>query len=272
MPFSIDFKGQTVIVTGGNRGIGWAISEALADAGASVAIVYRGSKDAPEKAKGLAEKYKVNVEAFQCDVSDEASVEKVFKEIDSHKSFGNITGLVANAGVAIPKPALELTLKDFRKTYDVNVFGVFAASKAAAKIFIEHKTKGSIVVISSMSSRIVNNQGLGEPLTQVFYNSAKHAVSGLTKCLAAEWIQYGIRVNAVVRPSGMRTDDAGPRLRQHRADEQQPAEHPRLPSERSPDEALLRAARASSASPVAPVRSRKLSDWHGLCVADLRSV
>ena len=119
----IDFKGQTAVVTGGNRGtsarrardladasgLGWAISQQLAEAGANVCILYRSSKDAPERAKELESKYGVKAQAWQCDVGDEDAVIKTFKEIGEHSEFGNITGVVANAGVSVVKPALELT-------------------------------------------------------------------------------------------------------------------------------------------------------------------
>jgi len=197
MVFTISFEKQTVVVTGGNRGLGWAISQQLAAAGANIVMIYRSSKDAPERAKELESKYGVKAHAWQCDVGDEDKVIQTFKEIGDHPEFGNITGVVANAGVSVVKPALELTKEDFRYVYDTNVLGVFNVSKAAAKIFIEKQTKGSIVIISSMSSQICNQGALGKPLTQIFYNSSKSAVSGLMKCMAMEWIEHGIRVNAV---------------------------------------------------------------------------
>ncbi|KAG6876524.1 hypothetical protein C0993_002483, partial [Termitomyces sp. T159_Od127] len=103
-----------------------------------------------------------------------------------------------NAGVSVPKPVFELTHEDFNKVYDVNVFGVFNTARAAAKLWKEKNfKKGSIVITSSMSSQIINQAGLNQPLMQVFYNSSKAAVSNLTKGLAAEWAPLGIRVNAV---------------------------------------------------------------------------
>ena len=113
------------------------------------------------------------------------------------------------------KPALEMTKDDFDKVYTVNVLGVFNAAQAAARLWVDNKYQGgSMVIISSMSSQIINQVGQGKPLTQVrcsapskelrvdaweqvFYNSSKAAVSHLVKGLASEWAQYGIRVNAV---------------------------------------------------------------------------
>lgn len=195
MPFTIDFKGKTVIVTGGNRGIGEAITRGVAEAGANVAIVYRSAKDAEEVAAKLAKEYGVKIQAYKCDVSDGPLVTKTFKQIDDE--MGPVTGLVANAGVSIVKPATELEREDFDYVYGTNVFGVFNTARAAAKLWIERQIKGSIVINSSMSSQIINVQGETDPLTQVFYNSSKAAVSSVCKGLAAEWAQYGIRVNTM---------------------------------------------------------------------------
>ncbi|KAI0922682.1 putative NADP-dependent mannitol dehydrogenase [Taiwanofungus camphoratus] len=202
--FSIDFASKCIIVTGGNRGIGRAISEACAQAGARVAIIFRGSKDAPQVADEIRKEYGVQCKAFQCDVSDAELVTKTFKQIN--EEMGPVKGLVANAGVSIVKPALELSKEDFDKVYTVNVLGVFNAARAAAQLWVDSKAQGgSIVITSSMSSQIINQVATGKPLTQIFYNSSKAAVSNLTKGLAAEWAQYGIRVNALA-PGYVETD------------------------------------------------------------------
>jgi len=84
--------------------------------------------------------------------------------------------------------------------FDVNVLGVFNTAQAAADLWIKRKQAGSIVVVSSMSDTIVNS-----PITQVFYNSSKGAVSNLSRCLAAEWAPHGIRVNNL-NPGFIKTD------------------------------------------------------------------
>lgn len=202
--FVIDFAGKCIIVTGGNRGIGRAMSESLAAAGARVAIIYRGSKDAVEIAEQIGKDNNVRCKAYKCDVSDADLVTKTFKEINDE--LGPVTGLVANAGVSVVKPALEMTKDDFEKVFTVNVLGVFNAARAAAKLWVDSKYQGgSIVITSSMSSQIINQVGAGKPLTQIFYNSSKAAVSNLMKGLAAEWAQHNIRVNAVC-PGYVETD------------------------------------------------------------------
>jgi NAD(P)-dependent dehydrogenase (short-subunit alcohol dehydrogenase family) len=196
--WSIDFKGKVVVVTGGNRGLGLGMSEALAQAGASVAIIYHSSKDAPEVAASLAKKWDAQIKAYQADVGDSAKIKATFAQIE--KEMGQITGLVANAGISIVKPALELNADDFKKVFDVNVLGVFNSCQAAGALWTARKQPGSIVIISSMSSQIVNS-----PLTQVFYNSSKAAVTNLGKCLAAEWAPENIRVN-MISPGFIMTD------------------------------------------------------------------
>ncbi|KAJ8519096.1 hypothetical protein ONZ45_g3912 [Pleurotus djamor] len=202
--FSINFSKKCIVVTGGNRGIGFAFTQAVAKAGANVAIIYRSASDADSVAAKVASEYDVNVKAYKCDVSDTDLVNSTFKKIDSE--MGPITGLIANAGVSVVKPAFELTHADFSKVYDVNVFGVFNTARAAAKLWVDRKYDGgSIVITASMSSQIINQSAANAPLTQVFYNSSKAAVSNLTKGLAAEWAQYGIRVNAL-SPGYVNTD------------------------------------------------------------------
>ncbi|KAG6839656.1 hypothetical protein C0991_000465, partial [Blastosporella zonata] len=202
--FSINFAKQCIVITGGNRGIGYAYTRAIAAAGGNVAVIYRSSKDAPEVTEKVGKEFGVNAKAYQCDVTETETVHAIFKKIN--EEMGPITGLIANAGVSVPKSAFDLTHDDFRKVYDVNVFGVFNTARAVAKFWKEQGfKKGSIVITSSMSSQIINQSALNKPLMQVFYNSSKAAVSNLTKGLASEWAPLGIRVNAV-SPGYVNTD------------------------------------------------------------------
>jgi NAD(P)-dependent dehydrogenase (short-subunit alcohol dehydrogenase family) len=181
-----------------------ALSRAAAQAGAQVAVIYRSSKDADQVTEALGKEFGVKAKAYKCDVSDADLVAKTLETIDNE--FGPITGLIANAGVSVVKPALDLTAEDFSKVFNVNVLGVFNTARAAAKLWINRKyDKGSIVITSSMSSRIINQIGPNQALTQVFYNSSKGAVSNLTKGLAAEWAPHKIRVNAL-SPGYVNTD------------------------------------------------------------------
>lgn len=199
MPINFDFANTTTIVTGGNRGIGRAISETVAKAGGNVAIIYHSAKDAEEVAAQIAKEHGVTVKAWKCDVGNQELVQSTFKEID--EKMGPVTGVVANAGVSVVKDAIEMTKEDFSFVYDVNVFGQFSCAQAAAKLWLDKQyTKGSIVLTSSMSSQIVN-----KGIHQVFYNSSKAAASSIVKQLAVEWADKGIRVNALC-PGYVATD------------------------------------------------------------------
>ncbi|KAJ9105194.1 hypothetical protein QFC20_004329 [Naganishia adeliensis] len=208
MVFSIDFSGKNYIVTGGNRGIGLAITRAIAFAGGNVAILYRSSADAEQVADKLGHEFSgQKFKAYKCDVTDQARVQAVFQEVLHDFKGGMIHGVVANAGVAIVKDALEIGHEEF--DYKTNVLGVFYTAQAAAKIWVDKGYKnGAIVVISSMSSQIYNQEGLNKPLKHVFYNSSKAAVSSMSKALAAEWAPYGIRVN-IVSPGYVKTEQSG---------------------------------------------------------------
>lgn len=195
-PLTLNFVDRCIIVTGGNRGIGLGYSRALAKAGSRVAIIYRSHSDAPRVAEELEKEFNVKVRAYKCDVTNAELTAQMFVRID--KELGPVTGLVANAGVTVVKPSVELTTKDFNDVFSVNVLGVFNCAVAAAKLWKGKNLENlSIVITSSMSSKIINQASTNKPLTQVFYNASKAAVSNLTKGLAAEWAADNIRVNAV---------------------------------------------------------------------------
>ncbi|WWD16641.1 hypothetical protein CI109_101071 [Kwoniella shandongensis] len=199
MVWQIDLSGKCIVVTGGNRGIGLAISHQVAQAGAHVAILYRQSEDAPEIAKGIAEKYDVRCVAYKCDVTDQKAVQELFRTI--YHDVGPVGGVVCNAGVSHHKPALEYTKEDFYKTFEPNVWGVFVAAQAAALLWKEHQYQnGRIVFISSVSGTVAN-----KGIAQAFYNPSKSALTMLAKALSMEWAPMGILVN-VVSPGYVDTD------------------------------------------------------------------
>ncbi|KAI6126562.1 hypothetical protein F5141DRAFT_1186015 [Pisolithus sp. B1] len=195
--FPIKLNGEcTVIITGGTRGIGFAYSCAVAQAGANVALIFRQRREDADKAvEEIQKKYKnIKVKAYQCDVSDVEATNRTFHQID--QEMGNLSALMANAGTSVVKPAMELTEEDFRLVYGTNVLGVFNTCRAAARLWQESHRSGSIVITGSMSAQIINQAAPNKPLTQVFYNSSKAAVVNLTKGLAAEWAPR-IRVNCI---------------------------------------------------------------------------
>lgn len=182
-------KGKVASVTGSSGGIGWAVAEAYAQAGADVAIWYN-SKPSEEKAKYLSETYGVKARAYKCNVSDNADVERVVNQIE--KDFGGLDIFVANAGVPWTEgPCIDVEGTDsFKKVIDLDFNGVYYCAKAAGRIF-KKNGKGSFVITASMSGHIVN-----VPQLQAPYNAAKAACIHFAKSLAVEWAPFA-RVNSV---------------------------------------------------------------------------
>ncbi|CAE7146639.1 unnamed protein product [Rhizoctonia solani] len=191
MPLVIDFTGKTAIVSGANRGIGAAIAESLAEAGANVALLYNtGEAEAAAHASSLEAKYKVTIKTYQCDTTQPARSAEVIAQ--AAKDFGKLDILVCNAGVCKHIDAVDTPEEVVDWTLGVNVKGVFFLCQAIAKHWISLKQGGSIVVNSSMSGHIINT-----PQRQAIYNASKSAATQLVKAFAFEWAEHGIRVNTV---------------------------------------------------------------------------
>lgn len=182
-------KGKVASVTGSSGGIGFAVAEAYAQAGADVAIWYN-SKPADEKAEYLAKEYGVKCKAYKCNVSDSDDVEKVIGQIES--DFGTIDVFVANAGIPWTEGrSLNVEgFESFNKIIDLDLSGVYYCAKTVGKIF-EKKGSGSLIITASMSGHIVN-----VPQLQAPYNAAKAACLHLGKSLAVEWAPFA-RVNTI---------------------------------------------------------------------------
>jgi NAD(P)-dependent dehydrogenase (short-subunit alcohol dehydrogenase family) len=181
--------GKTAIVTGGGQGIGLACVEALAEAGAKVAISDRDMKVA-EAGRAEMKKKGYDVELVDMDVTDSKRVSDVADQLVSR--HGKIDILVNNAGIARSEtPAEMVNDEHWLNVIDVNLNGTFWCCRAFGKHMLQAKA-GTIVNIGSMSGFIVN-----KPQEQCYYNASKAAVHHLTKSLAAEWGARGVRVNAV---------------------------------------------------------------------------
>lgn len=186
-------KGQVALVTGAARGLGRAISLALAHAGADVAV---GLRDVNADAGVAAEIRKMGRKTLplQMDVS---KMEQIAPAVEATvKEFGRIDILVNNAGIAPENPAENVREEDFDATLAVNLKGTFFASQAAGRVMIKQK-KGTIINMSSQA-------GFAALPTESIYCMTKAAIAHLTKCLAVEWGKHGITVNAVA-PTFIRT-------------------------------------------------------------------
>ncbi len=187
--------GQVAVVTGGASGIGRGIAEVLAQAGAKIVIGDLQSADGAIAAIRAAGGTAVQVEM---DTSDRESVDALMAEAIS--SFGKLSVLVNNAGIDAPDGNVyDLPVKDWQRTIDVNLTGVFHCSQAA---IAQMHIGGSIVNISSHSSWI------GTPGQSPAYNASKAGVIGLTMAMAAQLVERNIRVNAVA-PAAVRSRDFG---------------------------------------------------------------
>jgi NAD(P)-dependent dehydrogenase (short-subunit alcohol dehydrogenase family) len=186
--------GRVAVVTGGNRGLGRAFAQALAEAGADVAVVARDDERSQAAAGELAAAGTPSGRSprtlvVHADVTRRDDVERMLDEVTT--GLGPVDVLVNNAGYCIHRPALEVTDEEWRAVLDVNLDGLWRCCQVVGRQMAERGT-GTIVNIGSMSADIVNR-----PQWQPAYNASKAAVHHLTRSLAAEWAPLGIRVNAL---------------------------------------------------------------------------
>jgi NAD(P)-dependent dehydrogenase (short-subunit alcohol dehydrogenase family) len=181
-------EGRKALVTGGGRGIGRVMALSLAQAGCDVAILEKNIDDA-QNVVGEIKQLGKKAFAFQGDVTKKDDVEKAFSALV--KQLGGLDIVINNAGVCIHE-AMEVTPEEhYDFVVDTDLKGVYLCCQAAGKIMIPKK-KGSIINIASISGTVSNY-----PQKQAHYNAAKAGVILLTRCLAVEWVDYGIRVNSI---------------------------------------------------------------------------
>lgn len=179
--------GKVVAVTGGGRGIGQIISLGLAKAGATVVIFSRSGADETVKLIGQAGGKACSMIV---DVTDEAQVDNAFDEI--LKNYGSVDVVFNNAGICIHESTLKASIADWRNVIDINLTGEYIVARSAGRVMIERGIKGSIINMASMSGSCVN-----VPQWQASYNASKAGVIHMTRSLAVEWAEYGIRVNSI---------------------------------------------------------------------------
>lgn len=187
-------QGKTAIVTGGTRGIGFAIVKKYLENGANVAIA--GSrKESVDKALAQLPDYEGRVMGIWPDLCDPQAVAESFARVKER--FGRVDILANNAGVSSRTSLYDYTMEEFNKIIDLNIKAVFVCSQVAARIM---KEQGGGVIISTSSMVSLYGQPSG-----CAYPTSKFAVNGLTKSLARELAKDHIRVNAVA-PGVTKTD------------------------------------------------------------------
>jgi NAD(P)-dependent dehydrogenase (short-subunit alcohol dehydrogenase family) len=184
-------SGKTAVVTGGGRGLGQYMAEALSDAGANVVLCSR-KLEALEEVKAEIEGRGGKALALECDVTDPDDVDRAVKETE--EAFGAIDVLVNNSGATWGAPAEEMPLDKFDLVVRVNVRGTFLMSQAVGRRMIERGEGGRIINISSVAGLVG-----GDPqyMQTIGYNSSKGAVISMTRSLATSWARHGINVNAI---------------------------------------------------------------------------
>ncbi len=180
-------KGKTALVTGAGRGIGQYVAVALAKAGANIAAL---SRSGMEDTVRLVREAGGKALEIRADVTRENEVDAAI--VKTLEEFGSLDIVFNNAGICMHQTTLEATVAEFREVVDVNLTGIFIVARAAGRTMIDRKIRGSIINMASMSGSVVNI-----PQWQCSYNASKAGVIHLTRSLAAEWAEHGIRVNSI---------------------------------------------------------------------------
>ena len=190
-----NLEGRRALVTGGNKGLGRVMAEALAEAGAEVAIASRTLADCQRAAEEIAAATGRRTAAYQADMTISGDIERLKRELDA--DFGPIDILINNAGINIRGAIQDLSESDWDAVIDANVKGPFLCSRAFGPGMAE-RGWGRVINLGSIMSVI--SMGGRSP-----YASSKAAIIGLTRTLALEWATSGVTVNAIC-PGPFATD------------------------------------------------------------------
>ena len=180
-------EGKVAVVTGASRGIGRAVALKLAQEGAAVVVNYNGSRERAEEVKREIEAGGGKAEIMQCNVSDFAACEEMFKKITAE--FGRVDILVNNAGITRDGLLMKMSEEDYDAVLGTNLKGTFNCIRFVARQMVKQRS-GRIINMASVSG-VLGNAG------QANYSASKAGVIGLTKSAARELASRGITVNAV---------------------------------------------------------------------------
>jgi gluconate 5-dehydrogenase len=187
----LDLGGRCAIITGGSRGLGLQIAEALGEMGAAVALTARKKDELDHAVEHLAKKG-IQAHAFVCDMGKRDSIPGVFDQMKA--KLGRVDVLVNNAGAVWGAPAEDHPLEAWDKLIGLNLVGAFTLAQQAAKKAMIPAKWGRIINVASVAGLYASDPAV---VRTVSYNATKHGVVGMTKQLAAEWGEHGITVNAI---------------------------------------------------------------------------
>ncbi|MFN0153302.1 MAG: SDR family oxidoreductase [Gaiella sp.] len=197
-----DLRGKVAIVTGGAKGLGRQMADALAECGADLVICARNEERCVQAAAELAH-LGVRTLGLGCDVRDAGSVTHAVEA--TVERLGRVDILVNNAGTSWGAPAVDVPLEAWQKVIDVNLTGAFLFAQAVGRVLIAQAAGGKIVNISS----VVAFRGTApEALDALPYTASKGGLTALTTDLAVKWARFGINVNAIA-PGWFPTDMSG---------------------------------------------------------------
>jgi gluconate 5-dehydrogenase len=187
----LSLKGKVALVTGGSRGLGLQMAEALGEMGAKVAISAR-KKDELDEAVSHLSSLKIDATPFVCDLGKREQVAPLADAV--LKKFGKVDILVNNAGATWGAPAEDHPVEAWDKLVNLNLTGAFLLSQQVAKRSMIPAKWGRIINTASVAGLTASDPRV---VKTVAYNATKHGLVGLTRQLAAEWGAYGITVNAI---------------------------------------------------------------------------
>jgi len=187
----LDLKGKVALVTGGSRGLGLQMAEALGEMGARLALAARRKDELDEAVQHL-EKAGVKAEAFVCDIGKREAIAPFADAV--LKKFGRVDVLVNNAGATWGAPAEDHPLEAWDKLVNVNLTGAFILTQIIGKKSMIPAKWGRIVNVASIAGLMGQDTRI---VRTIAYNATKGGLVNFTRALAAEWGQHGITVNAI---------------------------------------------------------------------------
>lgn len=186
-PSLFDLTGRMALITGSTRGIGFALAQGLAEAGAAV-IVNSRQQDAVTQAVSKLQALGLNARGAVFDVADTAGVDAAFEGFDRDGLAIDI--LINNAGIQHRQPMLDLSLDDWNRVINTNLTAAFVVGRAAARRMVNRGNGGKIINIGSLTSEAGR-------ATVAPYTVAKGGIKMLSKAMAAEWAQFNIQANSI---------------------------------------------------------------------------